>query len=238
MIEIPANKYLGTLCIRGHNWNETGKSLRYIMSRACCKCKKEYHQRPEIKEKEKKHRQVPEIRNKIRKRRNEWSNKPEIKKRYIEKRKIWRNKPENKEKIRLHRQKPEVKKQNQIRWKKRIEIDFKYKLGKNISKAMNQSLKRGSKKRQHWETLVGYTLEDLKCHLEKQFKNGMNWSNYGRYGWHIDHIIPVNAFNFDSPEHFDFKRCWALENLQPLWASENYSKHDKLKEPFQPSLAL
>jgi len=53
--------------------------------------------------------------------------------------------------------------------------------------------------------------------------------------WHIDHIIPVSAFNFTKPEHIDFNKCWALSNLQPLWAEENLSKHKKLKEAFQPS---
>lgn len=48
------------------------------------------------------------------------------------------------------------------------------------------------------------------------------------YGWHIDHKLPVASFNFDSPEHLDFKKCWALENLQPLWAKENISKGAKV----------
>jgi 5-methylcytosine-specific restriction endonuclease McrA len=33
--------YLGTLCRRGHNWGETGKSLRYIGCRGCVDCNKE-----------------------------------------------------------------------------------------------------------------------------------------------------------------------------------------------------
>ena len=40
----------------------------------------------------------------------------------------------------------------------------------------------------------------------------------------------------ERPEDEDFKRCWALSNLQPLWMSENRSKNDKLEKPFQPSL--
>ena len=87
-----------------------------------------------------------------------------------------------------------------------------------------------------WETLVGYTAQDLIKHIESQFVDGMNWEN--RHRWHIDHIIPVSAFNFTEPEHIDFKRCWALENLQPLWAKDNMRKHAKLDKPFQPSLAF
>jgi hypothetical protein len=66
----------------------------------------------------------------------------------------------------------------------------------------------------------------------------MSWENYGKYTWHIDHITPVAAFNYDNPECLDFKKCWALSNLQPLEAKKNHSKKDKIVSPFQPSLLL
>jgi hypothetical protein len=65
----------------------------------------------------------------------------------------------------------------------------------------------------------------------------MSWENHGTV-WHIDHIIPKSVFNYTDAEHIDFKRCWALKNLQPLWAGENMSKGDSLVKPFQPSLAI
>lgn len=36
-----AKYYLGKLCPHGHNWNETGKSLRYCKCRACVVCNKQ-----------------------------------------------------------------------------------------------------------------------------------------------------------------------------------------------------
>lgn len=113
----------------------------------------------------------------------------------------------------------------------------KFKLNGNISCLIRSSLKN-SKNGRHWETLVGYTLEKLKKHLEKRFKNGMTWGNYGRNGWWLDHKIPINVFNFTKPEHTDFKKCWALKNLQPMWAKENISKGMNLKKHFQPNLAM
>mgnify|MGYP005815453345 CR=1 FL=1 len=89
-----------------------------------------------------------------------------------------------------------------------------------------------------WETMVGYSLDDLMRHLEKRFQPGMSWENYGKGGWHIDHVIPKVVFNYTAPEHEDFKRCWALSNLQPLWEPDNLSKHAKLTKQFQPTLAL
>lgn len=110
-----------------------------------------------------------------------------------------------------------------------------YRLNKNVSSAISHTLK-GNKNGWRWESLVGYTQQDLRIHLEKQFKKGMTWANYG--DWHIDHIIPISVFNFKKPEHFDFKRCWALKNLQPSWKIDNLKKYNKLEKPFQPSLNL
>jgi hypothetical protein len=113
----------------------------------------------------------------------------------------------------------------------------KSKLSRNISRAIHKALAE-NKKGRHWEDLVGYTAEKLKKHLEKQFVNGMSWENYGKDGWHLDHKIPISVFNFTKSEHRDFKRCWALKNLQPMWALDNLEKHAKLTQPFQPSLLI
>ena len=115
--------------------------------------------------------------------------------------------------------------------------DPQYRLGQNISSCIRQSLTTYSGKNgAHWEDLVGYTRQDLIKHLENKFKDGMSWENYG--DWHLDHVTPKSVFNFTSYKHEDFKRCWALDNLQPLWAFDNISKSNKLEKPFQPSLAI
>ncbi len=115
--------------------------------------------------------------------------------------------------------------------------DPQFRLSLNISRMMRYSLKNNRNKGgRHWGELVGYTIEQLKKHLEKQFQPGMTWENYG--DWHIDHKTPMSVFNFTNPKHDDFKRCWALNNLQPLWAIENMSKSNKLSKHFQPMLAM
>jgi hypothetical protein len=112
------------------------------------------------------------------------------------------------------------------------------KLNSNISRAVRSSLRNNSKSGRRWEFLVGYTVDELRNHLSRLFQPGMTWENYGNHGWHIDHIIPVSRFNFETPEDLDFKRCWGLNNLQPLWAKENRMKRDKLNKPFQPALTI
>lgn len=121
--------------------------------------------------------------------------------------------------------------------RRKIASDGGFRLDLAFSAAVRRSL-GSSKGGRSWETLVGYSLEALKIHLEQRFQRGMSWENYGRGGWHIDHIIPRSAFNYQTPQDIDFNRCWALENLQPLWEFDNISKGAKLDGPFQPSLAL
>ncbi len=106
----------------------------------------------------------------------------------------------------------------------------KQKLGTNISRLVRQYLNKNGKRNKcgrKWEQVVGYTIEDLRLHLESQFIDGMTWENYGK--WHVDHIIPISFFVFDSIDDVEFKMCWRLENLQPLWAKDNLSKSYKLR---------
>ena len=70
--------------------------------------------------------------------------------------------------------------------------------------------------------LLGYTKEQLKEHIESLFTDGMSWERFDEI--HIDHIRPIASFNYTTTECEDFKKCWALENLQPMWASDNMSK--------------
>jgi hypothetical protein len=76
-----------------------------------------------------------------------------------------------------------------------------------------------------WETLVGYSVADLTAHIERQFRGRMSWANFGK--WHVDHIVPVASFTFRSVDDPEFRACWALTNLRPMWAKRNLSKAAK-----------
>ena len=121
------------------------------------------------------------------------------------------------------------RKERNMRRQKRLKNDFAYRLNCNMGTGIWKSLKRG-KNGNHWESLVSYTLIDLKNHLEGKFTEGMSWENYG-YGkdkWNVDHKRPVSSFNITSSKCEDFTKCWSLDNLQPLWQPENMKKSDKL----------
>ena len=70
---------------------------------------------------------------------------------------------------------------------------------------------------------LGYSAKELRDHIEGLFKPGMSWTNYGT--WHVDHRRPVALF--DLPQRM--LECFALENLQPLWATENWSKRARME---------
>lgn len=106
-------------------------------------------------------------------------------------------------------------------WKERVKNDPKVAVHKRMHAQVLRGLKFGKGGRS-WQELVGYTLDELMLHLERQFSHGMSWSN--RDEWHIDHIVPVASFNFSSEHDEDFKACWALTNLRPLWKRLNRKK--------------
>lgn len=72
--------------------------------------------------------------------------------------------------------------------------------------------------------LVGCTSEDLRAHIQGQFKPGMSWGNFGKGKgcWHVDHRMPCASFDLENPTHR--ARCFHYTNFQPLWAEENWSK--------------
>ena len=159
----------------------------------------------------------------------------------IERKKQYRK--NNSEKIREYmkqyrKNNPEkIKKYIRLRSKKRWRTNLRFNLNRKISRAVNHSLK-GNKQCWYWEEIVGYTINQFKKRLQKTIPKNYCWQDYIDGKLHIDHIIPISAFNFNSADQIDFKRCWALKNLRLLPAKENIIKSDKLNEPFQPALKI
>lgn len=72
--------------------------------------------------------------------------------------------------------------------------------------------------------LTGCTVAELKEHIENQFTDEMTWENHCDY-WHLDHIIPCNAFDLSKP--IEQLVCFNYKNLQPLKCEDNMSKGSK-----------
>lgn len=193
--------YTGKPCLRRH------LSKRFITG-VCLECNKENGQKrfkedPEyfIKRNREKIRLNPE---ENRKRSSLWNK--ENKQRYNLRIKKWKIKHLIKYKLYL-KEYGQRKRQNPL-----------WKLNHNIGHSIWKWLK-GKKGGRHWETLVSFTKEELKIHLEKQFVEGMTWENYGPF-WHVDHIKPLSLCK-------TFEEAWQLSNLQPLKAEDNLSKGNR-----------
>lgn len=108
--------------------------------------------------------------------------------------------------------------------RERRKTDLLYVLKNKLRTRLRQAVKRGSKSGSAVKDL-GCSAEELRHHLELQFKLGMNWNNYGRGGWHIDHKIPLASF--DLSDRTQLLQAVHFSNLQPLWEKENLSKGSK-----------
>lgn len=115
--------------------------------------------------------------------------------------------------------------------KEKRRTDPGYNLRMRVSCSVRQSLGTG-RLGKSWTAILGFNAQELKRHLEKQFTEGMSWERFLAGEIHMDHRIPVSFFNPPSAESLEFKMCWNLKNLQPLWAVDNLSKSDTLPANF------
>lgn len=121
---------------------------------------------------------------------------------------------------------PEKVREKQRRADAKLQQNPEHVLKKRIKARVRALLKGGSSR--EIERALGYTRADLVAHIQRQFAVGMAWEALMRGDIHIDHIIPVSRFRFDSIEDPEFRACWALSNLQPLWATDNQRKQAKV----------
>lgn len=111
--------------------------------------------------------------------------------------------------------------------RERSKTDIQYAIGERLRCHLVKAvLRRKTQKADSTFTMLGCSLPDFLKHIEAQFISGMTWEN--RSEWHIDHFVPVNAFDLTNPE----EQRWAYfyMNLRPLWPLENHLKSDKLPD--------
>jgi len=136
-------------------------------------------------------------------------------------RKEYRNRPDVKEHIKQKQREYLPKRKADM--KNKYSNDINYRLRVTIRSKLWEALKKG---KQHSSlSYLGCDLEFFKQWIEFRFDENMTWENWGSY-WHIDHILPINAF---KDNHDTNKFCFHWTNLQPLTAFENQSKGDKLQ---------
>jgi len=120
---------------------------------------------------------------------------------------------------------PESLKRQRKKSNDKRKTDIFLKLKTNISNSIRRSIyNNGFKKHTKTHKIIGCSFKEFKKHLESQFQEGMTWENYGRNGWHIDHIYPVSKAK-DERHLIELNH---YTNLQPLWEKDNLSKGNKI----------
>jgi hypothetical protein len=101
------------------------------------------------------------------------------------------------------------------------------KLLHNLKGSIRHNLKNGNYKKKHTSSVyLGCSLEQFRIHIESQFTDNMSWENHGLV-WHLDHIIPCNAFLFDNED--DLYKCFNYKNYRPMLVFENTSRQDMIE---------
>lgn len=126
-----------------------------------------------------------------------------------------------------YKNKTRLLKEQAIKNQTRIKSDPHHRIMVRMRFRLWHALKyQGINKSEKTLEMIGCSKSELISYIEKKFKPGMTWENYGRGGWTIDHIIPVSKVDL-SIEH-ERNRVFNYKNLQPLWEIENIKKGNKL----------
>ena len=110
-----------------------------------------------------------------------------------------------------------------------MQTDIQFKIRSMVSVRLRNGLIRFNKKKnkgKRTQDYLGCSYSYYAKYLEKKFKKGMSWKNFGRNGWEIDHIKPLAKFDLTKVNHQ--KKAFNFKNTQPLWRKENRSKGDKI----------
>lgn len=162
-----------------------------------------YRQRPEVKDRIRKYR--IENKEKLRQQQQEW-------------------KRQNPDKVRRNSEKDRKNRKEKIinymrEYQTRRHVKIKHALTDRIRNELHGYLKD---KKHKTIDYLGCLIPDFILYLESKFQKGQTWNNYGKNGWHIDHIIPCNSFDLSKEE--EQKKCFHYSNLQPLWATTEIAR--------------
>jgi hypothetical protein len=74
------------------------------------------------------------------------------------------------------------------------------------------------------ERLCGCSWQQMRDHIEQQFRPGMDWENHGsgRHEWVVDHVKAIAMFDWWTDAGLAEAFHWT--NVQPLWLLEHRAK--------------
>jgi hypothetical protein len=108
-----------------------------------------------------------------------------------------------------------------LRERRKTNINYK------LSVTLRNRIKKLVKGERKSLDFIGCDLEFFKKWFTYQFKDDMTFKNHGNI-WHIEHVIPCKVFDLTNETEKDI--CFNWTNLQPMHASENWSKGGRINE--------
>lgn len=202
--------FTGKPCVNGH------LAYRLVSSRTCSECHKKSVAADRIARPEQ-HKEIS--------RRSALKNREVVK---------VRDRQRYQENIEIEREKRKARRQSNPELFKEYDRRSREKKGRrlhsSISQRIRESLRTSGKAGLRTFDLLGYSKDELMAEIESKFEPGMTWENYGE--WELDHKTPFSHFNFETTDDPDFKACWSLENLQPLWMAANRAKGARTMEEY------
>jgi hypothetical protein len=146
--------------------------------------------------------------------------------------KQWKKEQQSQRQLRLHRQRIELHDAHVRLWRSdssriarwKVKHDAGYCLNMRMRVAIRKAL-HGNKAGRAWESIVGYTLAELRGHFERMLPKGKTLDEVMKEGWHIDHIVPKSTYNL--ADESELAKAWCMSNLRLMPAHENCSKGNK-----------
>lgn len=127
---------------------------------------------------------------------------------------------------------PEKTKAQSKRDREKRKKSLQWQIERRILRKVDKYAKHGISRdmRSDTESAIGYTFQQLREDIESKFTDGMSWDLVLQGKIEIDHVIPRCSFVYETTDDQDFKDCWSLNNLRPLWKDANRSKSDKMPD--------
>lgn len=113
----------------------------------------------------------------------------------------------------------------------RKKVDPTFRVMTDIRGRLRHACERRNQTRTDASTmeLLGCTWKEFAAFVESQFVDGMTWKNKGHHTWHIDHVVPLAAFNLSIDAEARVASHYL--NHRPAWASENLAKSSRMPKP-------
>tara|TARA_R110000765_G_scaffold28525_7_gene68726 strand:+ start:208 stop:894 length:687 start_codon:yes stop_codon:yes gene_type:complete len=197
------------------------KSGRLGLHNQCRDCQKEYKREWYLKNQQTclEYNKIPEVKNRA---------KIRTKKKYDDDSE-YRNRILLENKLRRREEPARTAQAKNEKWRR--ENNLNYRMRQNLNGRLVKALQSNALSARKLASIVeltGCTMSEFVSYIETLWVDGMNWNNYGKRGWHLDHIIPCRKFDLSKLD--EQKACYNYTNFQPLWWYDNLKKGSSLPD--------